>query len=97
MLEAMASALPIVTTRCEGVEELIKDNGIVVEEPDAGEIAKAIKKLLCSSHLRKQMSIAARKHAEKFSWHSIAEQYIRCYKDISKDKTTYNTDRNSTT
>ena len=25
------------------------------------------------------------------------EQYIRCYKDISKDKTTYNTDRNSTT
>ncbi len=30
MLEAMASGLPIITTRCEGVDELISDNGIVV-------------------------------------------------------------------
>ena len=45
MLEAMASGLPIITTRCEGVEELISDNGIVVEEPDVKSIADAIGKL----------------------------------------------------
>ena len=33
MLEAMASGLPIVTTACEGIEELIADNGIVVGQP----------------------------------------------------------------
>jgi glycosyltransferase involved in cell wall biosynthesis len=35
MLEAMGCGLPIVTTRCEGVDELIGDNGIVEKMRDA--------------------------------------------------------------
>jgi glycosyltransferase involved in cell wall biosynthesis len=82
MLEAMASGLPIITTRCEGVEELITDNGIVVEQPDYESIAKAIKKLASDQNRYKQMSIAARKQAEKFSWESVAEQYLDCYRKV---------------
>ena len=43
MLEAMASGLPIVTTRCEGVDELISNNGIVVEEPTPAALAEAVR------------------------------------------------------
>jgi len=82
MLEAMASGLPIITTRCEGVEELITDNGIVVEEARAEAIAEVIKKLADDQKAYRQMSIAARKHAEQFKWGSTAEKYLKLYESI---------------
>jgi len=57
MLEAMASGLPIVTTRCEGVAELIADNGIIVEGPDPADLAKAIGSLAADREARRAMSI----------------------------------------
>jgi glycosyltransferase involved in cell wall biosynthesis len=82
MLEAMASGLPIIATRCEGLDELIAENGLVIENASAEEIAKAIKKLIDDPGLRSQMSIAARKKAEQFTWGSIAEQYLSIYERV---------------
>jgi glycosyltransferase involved in cell wall biosynthesis len=82
MLEAMASGLPIITTCCEGVEELIGNNGIVVEKDEADEIATAIRKLASDEETYKKMSIAARKRCEQFSWKSVAENYLGCYGSI---------------
>jgi glycosyltransferase involved in cell wall biosynthesis len=82
MLEAMACGLPIVTTRCEGVEELIGENGLVIEDADAEQIAEVLKKLIHDRRLRQQMSTAARKQAEKFSWGRIAEQYLEVYERV---------------
>jgi glycosyltransferase involved in cell wall biosynthesis len=86
MLEAMASGLPIIATHCEGVEELILENGLVIENANAEEIAKAIKKLIDDRQLRNQMSIAARQQAEKFTWNSIAYQYMQLYNGIHTKK-----------
>ena len=86
MLEAMASGLPIITTRCEGVEELIDDNGLVVEPANAEEIAKAVRKLADNRQLHKQMSITARNRAEQFSWSNVAKQYIQIYRTINRRK-----------
>jgi len=82
MLEAMASSLPIITTRCEGTEELIADNGLVVENANAEEIAKAVKTLVDDRQLYKQMSIAARRQAEKFTWSRAAEKYLTLYERL---------------
>ena len=82
MLEAMASGLPIITTRCEGVEELITDNGFVVEHANAEAIAEAIRKLADDRSLRKQMSEAARKQAERYTWSRIAEEYLALYESV---------------
>jgi glycosyltransferase involved in cell wall biosynthesis len=82
MLEAMASGLPIVTTRCEGLAELIDGNGILVEQDNIEAIAKAIKQLADNPELYKQMSIAARKQAEKFDWANVASSYIEQYRKI---------------
>ena len=81
MLEAMASGLPIITTPCEGVEELIADNGILVEEPQAYSIADAVKRLAGDRKAYEQMAFAARKHAEKFSWSSVAHRYTQLYNE----------------
>jgi len=82
MLEAMASGLPIVTTACEGTEELIGDNGIVVENATPPLIAEAIRTLAASEQRRKTMSHAAGEKAKSFAWPSIADQYIRCYEKV---------------
>lgn len=82
MLEAIASGLPIITTRCEGVEELIAGNGIVVEGEQPEEIAKAIKKLVDNPQMLRQMSIASRERAALYTWSSAANQYIRQYQQI---------------
>jgi glycosyltransferase involved in cell wall biosynthesis len=86
MLEAMASGLPIITTRCEGVEELIKDNGFIVENAHTEEIANAVKKLAADRELCKKMSAAARKQAENFGWDKVAQEYINRYKKIVEYK-----------
>jgi len=82
MLEAMACGLPIVTTRCEGIEELIANNGIVVDRPGAGLIARAIKALVDDPARYEQMSAAAVKQAQQFTWSSAAGQYLDCYHTV---------------
>ena len=79
MLEAMASALPLVTTACEGLDELIENNGIIVQKPDARSIAQAIEKLARDENLYNQMSLASRLSAENFTWQNAALNYIQCY------------------
>jgi len=86
MLEAMACGLPIITTRCEGAEELIADNGIIVERPDAKDIAVAINRLVQDGRAYAGMSAAAGERANLFSWSSVARKYLDCYREVKKQK-----------
>ena len=86
MLEAMASGLPIITTRCEGVEELIAGNGVIVEKPTPEDIAASIKQLIQDRRTYGSMSAASRKQAALFSWSSIASRYLRYYYEVLKSK-----------
>ena len=82
MLEAMASGLPIVTTRCEGVDELIADNGLVVDEASPEALARAIAAFVSDGPRLRAMSTAARRQAERFTWRSVAERYLELYERI---------------
>lgn len=86
MLEAMASGLPIITTRCEGVDELISDNGIVVEKDSAEALAEAIIKLAENKQVYNAMCASARKRAENFGWDKVADGYIKLYQRVLGQK-----------
>lgn len=62
LVEAMAMALPVVSTNISGIPELIEQrrNGLLVPEQDAGALAGALATLLDSPALRHQLGIAAR-------------------------------------
>lgn len=85
MLEAMACGLPIVTTRCEGVDELIMDNGVVVEQPDPDSMARAIKAVVDDPARYEQSRAAAVRQAKQFTWSSVAKQYFDLYYALSSD------------
>lgn len=83
MLEAMASGLPIVTTRCEGTDELVADNGVVVERAEAEDLACVIGELGADRSRLTAMARAARRRAEGFTWDAVAQQYLALYERIA--------------
>ena len=62
LLEAMATGLPIVATRCGGPEQILEDGvtGVLVPNESPTEIARAIAKLRGGAHERKRLGDAAR-------------------------------------
>ena len=82
MLEAMASGLPIVTTACEGIEELIKDNGVVVPSDHVDALVEAIGRLVRQTDKRHEMAHAARGRALCFDWDVVADRYLEIYRRL---------------
>jgi colanic acid/amylovoran biosynthesis glycosyltransferase len=71
ILEAMASALPVVATRHEGIAEAIPDEtvGLLVAERDTEEMAARIVELAADSQARTRIGDAAWRQArERFTW-----------------------------
>jgi glycosyltransferase involved in cell wall biosynthesis len=86
ILEAMASGLPIVTTRCEGVNELVNGNGVVVEQENPTAIAEAVEKLVSDVSLYGKMCAASREKATGLTWSSVASQYTRLYELVLQNR-----------
>lgn len=71
ILEAMAQALPVVSTVHAGIPEAVQDGhtGFLVDEGDSNRMAEAIVRLARSVELRRTMGEAGWQRArEKFSW-----------------------------
>ncbi len=87
VLEAMASGIPVLATETGGIVDYFEDNtnGLFIKrEPE--DIAEKISSLLKDPLRRKEMGIAARKTAEKFSWDRIASQYLELIRQAAKEK-----------
>ena len=62
LVEAMASGVPVVSTRISGIPELIEDgiNGLLVAPGDAAALAEAITRLLTDPRLASRLAAAGR-------------------------------------
>jgi UDP-glucose:(heptosyl)LPS alpha-1,3-glucosyltransferase len=83
-LEALASGLPIITSRNSGVAEIItpQKEGMILEEPsDSKAMAKAIDYLM-NSKTREPMGQSARLLAEKFTQERNASEMMQVYQEL---------------
>ena len=77
LLEALASGLPVVSTRTVGASDIIGAGGIVTAGPDDAEaLAHALRRLAQSPSLRAAMGREAREVAEAFSWKDMGQRYV---------------------
>ncbi len=83
--EAMASALPVITTRIAGASELITagyDGVILNDSLNTDELAWHLEKLLNNRAMRAVMGFRARKKAEEYSWDKVAEKTEEVYRQV---------------
>jgi glycosyltransferase involved in cell wall biosynthesis len=85
LVEAMASATPVVATRGGAFPEIVEHGrtGLLVERSDAPALAEAILQLLSNPDRLNAMAQAAVKRASTmFSWDRIAEDLVEKYERI---------------
>jgi glycosyltransferase involved in cell wall biosynthesis len=83
VLEAMASALPVVATDVGGVSEFLETpaGGALVPRGDADQLARRIVELLADPNRRRDAGAFNRHRATtRFSWRTSAEQLLTAYK-----------------
>ena len=81
--EAMACAVPVVSTNGGALPEVVGDAGLVVEIKDADAIAQAIETLLLDDNARAHYAQAGRARIEqKFSWALAAKEMSALYYQI---------------
>ena len=84
-LEALASGLPVITTRNSGAAEIIKDDihGFVIEKPeDLRIMAEKISLLLNNSNKLEAMGKNARQLAEEFTFESHINKILALYERV---------------
>jgi len=76
LLEAMASAMPVVTTNTCGMADVVENgvNGILIPPADSGQLAAAIESLCKSVELRKTLGSAAQDTARRHTWAAAARE-----------------------
>jgi len=86
-LEAAASGLPLVVTKVNGTEELVREgmNGLFIER-DADSIAQRLNLLLNDGVKRKELGDNARRTAESYSWKNIGEKTLKVYENVVRMK-----------
>lgn len=83
LLEAQATALPIVTTRSGGIPENVGSAGVLVSPGNVGELRQALKEFIINPRKRKKYALVARQRAEKVHDISIGARKIgELYKKI---------------
>ena len=87
--EAMASALPVITSKEAGAAEWISNgiDGILLENPaDSGELARPMAQLVQDDQACRRLGEAARCVAERHSWDSVAQATMQIYETVLVDK-----------
>ena len=85
ILEAMASGIPIVSTKTVGVVDCLRDgeNGLLVGPGDLDALTEATRRLLDDKDLRFELARAAYMEVhEKYSWPVVAEQIETLYQEL---------------
>ena len=84
-LEAMASGVPVVATRCGGPETYVVEGvtGFLVPIGDARAFADGLSRVMSDPDMRRRMGRAARAHVEHtFSLRRAGEAFLRVYDEL---------------
>jgi glycosyltransferase involved in cell wall biosynthesis len=76
LLEAMASAMPVVTTETSGMADVVEDgvNGLLVPPGNSERLAEAVEQVCLSDDLRKQLGLAGQATMRRYTWERVTQK-----------------------
>jgi len=86
--QALATGLPVITTRHSGLPEQVVDgeNGFLVDEGDYLSLAEKILYFMDHAENWARLSTAGRRHVkENYNAHTLLDTQISCYEEIIGD------------
>lgn len=85
LLEAMASEVPIVSTRVGGVPYIVEDgvSALLVPPRDDDAMARAIVRLIKEPQLGDRLRDAARGGVRAYTWQVVGPQWLRTYRRLA--------------
>ena len=83
-LEAMASGLPIITTKVDACPEVVDGAGLFFKEGDFRTLSEQVLKLAQDKSLREEFSDAALSRSKEFDWERQILIYEQKYKKVLK-------------
>jgi phosphatidylinositol alpha-mannosyltransferase len=81
LTEAFAASTPVVASDIPGYRDVARDgrDSLLVPPGDALALAEALRALALDPARRARMAVAAREHAERFSWAHVAQEIVDVY------------------
>lgn len=84
-IEGMASGKPFVATNVPGLQEVVKNAGLLFEQGDEKELAEIILKLLSNQEFYHQTTVKCEKKANEYDIFIMVDNYIKIYKELLND------------
>ena len=81
-LEAMASAVPVISSNRSSLPEVIGDAGVLIDPQDIDSMTTAIEKWVSEPEARHDMSQKALMRSKLFSWENCTLQTIDAYRQV---------------
>lgn len=93
--EAMASGMPIVSTRVCGIPDILEKgtSALLVPPRNAPQLAQALEQLLRDPSLRERLGRAAQERARTLTWDHIAQQTLDTYRKLTDGSIDGSSDR----
>jgi len=82
LVEAMASGIPIVSSKTSCIPEVVGDAAILIDPHSPQEIEEAICSLLTDSKLAEELTRRGLERSYRFSWKETAKQTLQLYRQI---------------
>jgi glycosyltransferase involved in cell wall biosynthesis len=87
LLEAMAAGMAIVTSAGTGCADVVGDAGILIAPGDVEGVRSALARLIREPASIRAFGDTARRRLEQcFTWRSVADDHLRLYTDLLRDR-----------
>jgi phosphatidyl-myo-inositol alpha-mannosyltransferase len=85
LTEGFAAGTPVVASDIPGYRDVVRDgvDGVLFPRGDATALAETLRDLALDTARREAMAAAAREHAERYAWPTVAAEVVDAYRDAA--------------